>query len=264
MRKALAALLLVCMVWALAGCGPGAEQILKDSMRASKEISTVHFEMQSTTKLPRAPITEGKVQPRNYVQKSSGEYDLRTGDFKVQTSIVGTTVTMLQVSQNQYWEFAGNWYQVPQAFQMNPPVTQALSVSQYVKYFTELKKLSDTKVQGEGCFHIEGVPDMKTLVKQPGITDLLKDPTGKQIRTVDELVETKAVFDFYIMKQNSYFKRSTATVESRAPNELIQLGFAQPGDKIKQEAIVTFSQYNKKLNLQAPQNVKPWPGAPPG
>lgn len=256
--------MLAVLVFALAGCGPSADQVLKDSMRASKDIKTVHFGIYQVTKLPRAPITEGKVAKQNYVQQSDGDYDLRTGDFKVKTDIAGTAVTMLQVGQKQYWQFAGNWYEVPQAIAQNPPVTQALSVSQYIKYFKNLKKLGDTKIDGEGVYHVQGVPDMATLVKQPGVTELLKDPAGKQVRTVDELEEIKAVFDFFIQKKDKYFKQSTAEVESRAPNELIQLGYAQPGDKLKQEAKVTFKDFNKKLSLMPPENVKPWPQNPPG
>ena len=72
-------------------------------------------------------------------------------------------------------------------------------------------------MDGEACYHLQGVPDMKELIKLPGITDLLKDPgTGQQIRTVDELADAKAVFDFYIRKKDYFMKRSVAYIEVRA------------------------------------------------
>lgn len=259
MRKLVVLLLVIPLVALLAGCGgPSAEQVLKDSMRASKDVKTAHFEMEEVTKLPRAPITQGQVGKQNWVQKSKGDYDLRTGDFKVSTNVLGMTITALQVGEKQYWQIAGNWYDVPRPKQVTPPLAQALSVSQYVKYFKDIRKLPDTKIDGDGCYHVEAVPNMKDLVKQPGITDLLKDPSGKQIRTIDELEELKAVFEFYVQKGNNYFRRSEAFVESRAPNEFIQLGYAEPGDNIKQTARVTFSNFNEKLNLKAPKKVKPW------
>ena len=266
MRKlvVLVLVLVIPMSILLAGCGgPSAEQVLKDSMRASKEVKTAHFEMEEVTKLPRAPITQGQVGKQDYVQKSKGEYDLRTGDFKVSTTVLGMTITALQVDKKQYWQIAGNWYEVPQAVQITPPLAQALSVSQYVKYFKDIRKLPDKKIDGVDCYHVEAVPNMKDIVKQPGITDLLKDPSGKQIRTIDELKELKAVFEFYVEKGNDYFRRSEAVVESRAPNELIQLGYAEPGDKIKQTARVTFSDFNRELNLKPPEKVKPWEGTKP-
>lgn len=266
MKKLLVLLLLVplaLMSVVISGCGPSAEQVLKDSMRASKGIQTLHFEVESTVKLPRAPIAEGKVAKQEFVQKSEGDIDYRTGDMRIDTELApGVPVTMLQVGDKQYWELAGNWYEAPQSVQMPPPVTQALSVSQYIKYFSELNKLGDTKVDGEGCYHVRGIPDMKALVKLPGVTDLLKDPEGNQVRTVDELEDVKAVFDFYIQKKNDYFKKSTETVEYRATDDLIKQGYAQPGDLIQGEAIVVLSDFNKKLNLKAPENVSPLPLPP--
>jgi hypothetical protein len=264
LRKLLVLLLLIPLLALLAGCGgPNGEQVLKDSMRASKEVKTAHFDMEEVTRLPRAPITQGKVGKQNFVQKSSGDYDLRTGDFKVSTDVLGITITAMQVGKKQYWQIAGNWYQVPQAVQIAPPLAQTLSVSQYVKYFKDVSKLPDKNIDGSDCYHVQAVPNMKDLVKQPGISDLLKDPSGKQIRTVDELEQLKAVFEFYVQKNNDYFRRSEAVVESRAPNELIQLGYAEPGDNIKQTARVTFSNFNEKLNLKAPEKVKPWQGTTP-
>lgn len=265
LKKLLAlALLIPLAAVLLAGCGPSAEQVMKDSMRTSKEdIKTVQFDLKQTTKLPRAPISEGKLAKQNYVQEADGVYDLRTSDFQVSTELVpGTEVTMLQVGDKQYWMLAGNWYDVPQSVQVSPPVTQALSISQYIKEFKKIEKLGDTQIDGEAVYHIRAIPDMKELVKKPGITDLLKDPTGKQIRTVDEIEEMKVVFDFYVLKKNDFFKRSVTLVESTAPNELIQLGYAEPGDKITQNATVTFNDFNEKLNLKAPEKTSPLPEAP--
>jgi len=263
LKKIFVILLLVPLAFFLTGCGPSAEQVLKDSMRGSKEVKTAHFVIEQVTKLPRAPISQGQVAKQNYVQKASGDYDFRTGDFQVKTSLGGAIITMRQVGKKQYWQIAGNWYEVPQAVQISPPVTQALSVSQYIKYFEKLEKLGDIKIDGEDCYHVRGVPNMKELVKQPGVTDLLKDPTGKQIRSVDELENIKAVFDFFVMKKNSYFKRSDALVTSPAPNELIKIGFAEAGDKIKETAEVTFSDFDKKLDIRVPAKVNPWPGQTP-
>ncbi|MBU4194463.1 MAG: LppX_LprAFG lipoprotein [Actinobacteria bacterium] len=263
MKKFLAMLLLVPLVLMpvlFSGCGPDAEQVLKDSMRVSKDIKTLHFAVESTIKLPAAPIQEGRVAKQNYVQKSEGDIDYRTGDMRIKTELApGVPVTMLQVGDKQYWELAGNWYEVPQAVQLPPPVTQALSVSQYIKYFKELKKLGDTKIDGEACYHIRGIPDMEALVKLPGVTDLLKDPEGKQVRTVDELEELKAEFDFYILKKNEYFKSSVEVIKYRATDDLIKLGYAKPGDMVTGEATVVLSDYNKKLTIKAPDQVSPLP-----
>jgi hypothetical protein len=266
LRRLLLLLLLVPLAGLLfAGCGPGAEQVMKDSMRVSdKEIKTLHFDITQTIRLPRAPIQQGKVAKQNYVQQASGDFDLRTGDFQEKTQLVpGVEVAVLQVGKKQYWKLAGNWYDVPQSVQISPPVTQALSTSQYLKEFKNITKLGNTRVEGQSVYHIRAVPDMAELVKQPGVTDLLKDPNGKQIRTVDEIQEMKVVFDFYVLTRNDYFKRSVTAVESRAPNELIQLGYAEAGDKITQNADVTFSRYNEKLNLTAPTKTSPLPAKTP-
>lgn len=270
LKKVLALLLaLVCaagLALALAGCGPSAEQILKDSIRTSKEnIKTVHFELEQKTKLPRAPIEGGKVSKKEYVQKAVGDYDLRTGDFQVKTDLMpGVGVTMLQVGENQYWEIQGNWYDVPQSVQLSPAVTQALSTSQYIKEFENLKKLGDMTIDGQSCYHVRGVPNMKELIKQPGITELLKDPTGKQVRTVDELEGMKAVFDFYVQKDHSYFKRSESEALIKASNDFIKLGYAQPGDNVTQTSVVTFSNYNAKVEFKPPEKTSPLPTKTPG
>lgn len=260
MKKLLIVLLLVVLVGMLAGCGPDAESILKDTMRATKDVDTVHFQVESALKLPRAPMEGGEIAKQNYVQKSEGDIDYRTGDMKIDTELApGVPVTMLQVGEKQYWQMAGNWYEVPQSVQLPPPVTQALSVSQYAKYFKELKKLGDTNVEGEPCYHIQGIPDMKELVKLPGVTDLLKDAQGNQIRTVDELEDIKAVFDFYILKKNNYLKSSKEVVEYKASEDFIKLGYAEPGDIIKGEETVVLSDFNKKVTFEPPANVSPLP-----
>lgn len=270
MKKVLAPLFALLIVAAmslmLVGCGPSAEQILKDSMRTSKEdIKTVHFELQQITKLPRAPIQNGKIAKKDYVQQASGDYDLTTGDFQVKTDIAtGVPVTMLQVGKKQYWQIAGNWYDVPQAVQLSPAVTQALSVSQYIKEFDSLKKLGDVSVDGADCYHVRAVPNMKELIKQPGITELLKDPSGQQVRTVDELEGMKAVFDFYVQKDHNYFKRSASEAIIKASNEFIKSGYAQPGDNVTQTATVTFSKFNEKVEFKAPTNTSPLPTKPTG
>lgn len=255
------ALLCAPVAWGLAGCGPGAEQIAKDTMRASESIDTVRFKIVSTQHLPRAPIQDGKVAKQKFESESSGDINHTTGDLRIQLRLTPEVpVTAMQVGGKLYMQLAGNWYQMPDSFQLPAPVTQALSISQYLKYFKSIDRKRDTRIDGEACFHLQGVPDMKELIKLPGITDLLKDPaTGQQLRTVDELADAKAVFDFYVRKKDHYIKQSRAFIEMRAPQDLIRLGYAQAGDRVKLEQTETLSKYNERLNLQAPANCQPWP-----
>ncbi len=257
----LLAMLSVAVVMSMAGCGPGAEQIAKNSIRASENIKTLHFAIQSEQRLPRAPIKDGKVEKQKFTSASKGDVDQRTGDLRVELELApGVPVTALQADKKLYVQLAGNWYVMPESFQLPAPVTQTLSISQYLKYFKTLDKKQDAKVDGEACYHLQGIPNMKELVKLPGITDLLKDPgTGNQIRTVDELADAKAVFDFFIRKKDNYMKQSKAFIEVRATEDLIKLGFAQAGDRVKLEQATTLSRFNEKLNLQPPANPQPWP-----
>ena len=256
--------LLVSLIAVLSGCGPSAEQILKDASRASQDIRTAHFAVEIKTKLPRAPVIEGKIAKQVLVQKSEGDYDFRTGDFKVKADVLGLNLTMMQVEQKQFWMVGGIWYIAPETLQMTPPVTTTLSVSQYVKYFKEVKKLGGAKIDKEACHHIYGVPNMKELVKQPGITDLMKDPTGKQIRTIDDLERTEVIFEYYVRKKDMFIKRTCMKAKAPASVDLIQRGYAEPGDKTEEEITLTFSDFNKRLNLKVPQNAKPWPFGTPG
>lgn len=251
----------------LPGCdgGPDAETVLKNSLNASKEdIKSVHFELTQVTKLPRAPMSEGgEIQPQEFEQNASGSYDLVSGNFEVETTVQiedrSLQVKMRQVEGKQYWEIAGNWYEVPVSSEIVPSVTQALSVSQYLKEFETIEKLGDENIDDDSCYHIRAIPNMEELVKQPGVTDLLKDPSGEQVRTVDELKEMDVTFDFYIRKQDNYFKRSVSVVKSKAPNEFIKLGYAQPGDQMEQEATVTFSNFNDEVQYKVPENIQPLP-----
>ncbi len=266
MKKLLVLLLLAIVVPVLtltmAGCGPSAEQILKDATKADKDLSTVHFVAETTQKLPKAPISEGKIQKQVYVQKSEGDIDLRTNNQKVQTELAsGVPVTKLQIGDKQYWQLAGNWYEVPAAVQETVPATQFLSVSQYIKSFKSIEKLGDTKVEGEAVYHLRAEPDMKEFVKLPIITDLLKDSSGNQIRTVDELAEAKIILDLYVLKKNSFFKQETVNISIRANEELIKLGYAEAGDKVTLLQNVVFSKFNEKLKLQEPTNVRPLPSS---
>ena len=200
MKKLLVLLLLVPLALALLltlpGCfGPNADQIMKDATKADNDLVTVHFVSTSTQKLPRAPLTQGKVQPQNYVQSSEGDINLKTQNSKVKTELVsGVDVTKLQIGDKQYWQLAGNWYAVPPSVQATQPATQFLSVSQYIKSFKSLTKLGDTNVEGEPCYHLQAEPDMKEFVKLPIITDLLKDPNGNQTMTVDDLAAVLAKY----------------------------------------------------------------------
>lgn len=266
MKKMLVLLLLVplalALILTLPGCfGPDAEQILKDATKADKDLSTIHFVATTTQKLPRAPLEQGKVQKQEFTQKSEGDIDLRTKDSKVKTDLTpGVPVTKLQVGEKQYWQLAGNWYEVPQSVQETQPATQFLSVSQYIKSFKSIKKLGDTKIDGEACYHLQGVPDMKEFVKLPIITDLLKNEEGKQVRTVDELSAAKVLFDFYVLKKNSFYKRETANIKIKADENLIKLGYAQPGDDVDLNQDIVFSKFNEKLKFEAPVKVNPFPG----
>ncbi|MBU1671718.1 MAG: hypothetical protein KKF41_01080 [Actinobacteria bacterium] len=245
----------------LAGCGPNAETIAKNAMRAEKDIKTVHFEVSSTVKLPRAPIQEGQVAKQEYVQASEGDIDLETGNYRVKTELTpGVPITAMQVGDKLYTQVAGNWYEMPASFQLPAPVTQSLSISQYLKYFKSLTKEGNSRVEGEACYHLKAVPDMEELIKLPGITDLLKDSSGNQVRTVDELKDLKATFDFYIRVKDYYFKMSAGDVEVRATEDIIKQGYAEPGDKVTMTQEAVLSDYNAKLNLAAPASVKPWPG----
>jgi hypothetical protein len=264
MKKLLVFLMLaalaVGLVLTMTGCGPSAEQVLKDATKADKDLNTVHFVAVSTQKLPRAPLEQGKIQKQTYIQKSEGDIDLRTKDERVKTEIApGVPVTKLQLGDKQYWQLAGNWYEVPPDVQETQPATQFLSVSQYIKSFKSIKKLGDTKIDGEACYHIQGEPDMKEFVKLPIVTDLLKDPSGKQIRTVDELAAAKIMMDFYILKKNSFFKREKVNIGIKANEELIKLGYAEPGDNVTLDQDVTFSKFNEKLTFEQPTKVSPLP-----
>lgn len=254
--------LALALVLTLPGCfGPDAEQILKDATKADKDLNTVHFVASTTQKLPRAPLEQGKIQKQEFVQKSEGDIDLRTKNSKVKTDLTaGLPVTKLQVDDKQYWQLAGNWYEVPPSAMETQPATQYLSTSQYIKSFKSIKKLGDTKIDGEACYHLQGEPDMKEFVKLPIITDLLKDESGNQVRTVDELSAAKVVFDFYILKKNGFYKRETANIKIKADESLIKLGYAQPGDDVDLNQDIVFSKFNEKLKFEAPQNVQPFPG----
>ena len=266
MKRYLVLLLLVplvlAMVLTLPGCfGPSADQIMKDATKADNDLVTVHFVSTTTQKLPRAPLSNGKVQPQNYVLKSEGDIDLKTQNSKVKTELVsGVMVTKLQIGDKQYWQLAGNWYEVPPSVQATQPATQFLSVSQYIKSFKSLRKLPDTNVQGEACYHLQGEPDMKEFVKLPIITDLLKDPNGNQTRTVDDLAAAKIVLDFYVLKNNSFFKREDVSITIKANSDLIKQGYAEPGDDVGLLQNVTFSQFNEKIVFTPPTNVNPFPG----
>jgi hypothetical protein len=265
MKKYLVILLLVPLALALLltlpGCfGPSAEQILKDATKADKDLTTVHFVAESTQKLPRAPIQNGQVQKQVYVQKSDGDINLQTKNERVKPEIApGIPVTKLQVGDKQFWQLAGNWYDVPASAQDTIPATQFLSVSQYIKSFKTINKLGDTSIDGEAVYHLQAEPDMKEFVKLPIITDLLKDANGNQVRTVDELAEAKIVLDLYVIKKNDFFKRETVNIAIRANQELIKLGYAQAGDKVTLLQNVTFSNFNEKLTFQAPSKVSPLP-----
>ncbi len=255
------AALLVPLSLSIVGCGPGAEEIAKNSIKASEKIKTLHFQITSEQQLPRAPLKDGKVEKQNYTSSSSGDVDQQSGDLRVELELApGVPVTAMQVEEKLYIQLGGNWYEMPESFQLPTPVTQSLSMSQYLKYFKTLAKEGDADVDGEACYHLRGEPDMKELVKLPGITDLLKDPgTGQQIRSVDELADAKAVFDFYIRKKDYYMKQSKASIDVRATEDLIKLGYAQAGDRVKLDQVTTLSKFNEKLNLQPPANTQPWP-----
>lgn len=261
MKKALALLLLVPLalgLFALAGCGPSAEQILKDATKADKDLNTVHFVAESEQKLPRAPIQSGEVQKQVYVQKSEGDIDLRTKNSKVTTELIaGLQVTKLTVGDKEYWQIAGNWYDVPPSVQATAPATGYLSISQYVKSFKTIKKLGDTSIDGQGCYHLQAEPDMKEFVKLPIITDLLKDPNGNQTRSIDELTDAKVLLDLYILKSNSFFKQEQVSIDIRADQQLIKDGYAEAGDRVKLMQKVTFSKFNEKLDFKPPAKVNP-------
>ena len=259
---------LVGTVLVVAGCGPNAEQIAKNAMRADSKIKTVHAKFATKQVLPRAPIQQGQVAKKVFTTESEGDFDLRTGDWRVRQELAsGVMVTGLWVDDKYYNEIAGNWYQMPSSMQPASPVSKTLSISQYLKYFKSLEKMGDAKIDGEACFHLQAVPSMKDLIKLPGITDLLKDPaTGQQLRTVDELSDLKGIFDIFIRKSDSFWKRTQAYIEMRADESLIKLGYAETGDKVKYTAVTTLSRFNQKLDLQAPAKFQPWPEGqqPPG
>ncbi|MBN2168550.1 MAG: LppX_LprAFG lipoprotein [Actinobacteria bacterium] len=244
----------------LSGCGKSAEEIVKEAIRASKEQKSASFKMEQDIKLPRAPITDGQLATQEFIQNSEGEVDLRTGDALVMTELApGVPVSMLMIGDKQYWQLAGNWYEVPQAQQVQSTITETLSISQYLQYFKEMKKLGDVNIDGQDCYHVRGLPDMSEMIKLPGVTDLLKDPQGNQIRTVDEVEEMKFVCDFYIMKSNYYIKQFNGQIEFRAGEDFIKHGYAEAGDMIKADSSIIFSNFDKNLNLKAPENAQPLP-----
>ncbi len=236
---------------------------MKDAMKAGENIKTVHFKQKYTTELPRAPMTEGKVEERKFVIETEGDYDLITNDFLIKTNLFGNVISLLQKGDKQYWQIAGNWYEAPTKIEMAPPISEALSTSQYLKYYKELKKLGDTKVDGVDCYRVVGTPDMKEWIKAPGLSQLLKDPSGLQVRTVDELEKIKGTFEFFIEKADKYIKRQVAKLESPAPKDLIRLNYAEPGDFVKDELDITYSDFNKKLDIEAPKRILPWEGPTP-
>ena len=101
----------------------------------------------STQQLPRAPLKEGKVEKQKYTSESSeGDVDQRTGDLGSELELApGVPVTALQVDKKLYIQLGGNWYEMPESFQLPTPVTQTLSMSQYIKYFKSLTRKGDAK-----------------------------------------------------------------------------------------------------------------------
>jgi hypothetical protein len=243
-----------------AGCGPSADQIAKNAIRADDKIKTAHAVYSTKQQLPLQPIKEGKLEKNVYTTNSEGDFDQRTGDWQVKGELAsGIVATGLWVDDKYYMELGGIWYEMPNSMYPAAPATKTLSISQYLKYFKSLNKMGDVKIDGEACYHLQGIPSMKDLIKLPGITDLLKDPaTGQQLRTVDELADLKGIFDFYIRKGDYFWKRTRVYIEMRADESLIKQGYAKPGDIVKLTATTTLSKYNEDLNLKAPANAQPW------
>lgn len=245
------------------GCGgPSAEEITKESLRASEKITTFEYTMDSLQTFPRAPIVDGKASSREFSIESKGAIDQKTGNLEIETNLVeGVPVVARYIDGKTYVQLIGNWYEAPEDFQIQAASVQsALSVSQYLQYFKSLDKKGDTRVNNQDCYHLRAVPDMKELIELPGIADLLKDPaTGRQIRTTDELLEMKATFDFYIRKSDKFMVKSAAVIEVRATEELIQLGYAGAGEFVKLQQSTVLSNFNKKLDLTVPADPQPWP-----
>jgi len=74
------------------------------------------------------------------------------------------------------------------------------------------------------------------------------------------LAAAKIVLDFYVLKNNSFFKREDVTITMKANSDLIKQGYAEPGDNIGLTQMVTFSHFNEKLVFTPPTNVSPFPG----
>ncbi len=253
-------LILAAFIIVASGCGPGAETILKKARSSEKKMETARFTLEQKMRLPRAPIREGKVEKQVFVHRATGEYDFRTGNFRIFVTLpTGANLAMLKIGEKQFWQLAGYWYESTGSVETSPPVTQALSFSQYIKTFKKINKLGDTRIDGEPVYHVRGVPNMKELVKLPGVNELLKDPTGKQVRSIDELEDMKVVFDFYVRKKDFLIKRSMTSIEAKVTNDLIELGYAEPGDKMYMDAVLTFSDFNKRFLFREPSKYSPLP-----
>ena len=282
------AITMVALVYLLAGCGGKGgstgeglpkrelpenatpEKILLEGTKATSDVQS--FDFISEIKFIVPPVGS-EVSASSMTMQTDGIWDYKSGNMKATL-----TIPELNNYSADYIVCDGRYYiNVNDSWrEMSSESTQSLGVaditrqtSEYLKNYQTISRLDDEVINGRDCYHVSMVPNLEDILKQPEMTEMLRQIATQQAghELTDEefaaklaeeeatLKTTGAVMEYWVDKETLVLRRTVTNMESK-----IQIDKSSAPITTKRITEIDFTKYNVATDISPPEVSLEWKG----
>ncbi len=246
------------------------EKILLEGTKATSDVQS--FDFISEIKFIVPPVGS-EVSASSMTMQTDGIWDYKSGNMKATL-----TIPELNNYSADYIVCDGRYYiNVNDSWrEMSSESTQSVGVaditrqtSEYLKNYQTISRLDDEVINGRDCYHVSMVPNLEDILKQPEMTEMLRQIANQQAghELTDEefaaklaeeeatLKTTGAVMEYWVDKETLVLRRTVTNMESK-----MQIDKSSAPITTKRITEIDFTKYNVATDISPPEVSLEWKG----
>ena len=252
------------LVFILAGCGDGKikdpQEALAAAALAAREAGSAHAQMNVSI----SPL-EGEGGMGLNVQGDAW-LDMDARALEARFTVMGFELSLRYVEDTAYVQFGGTWYELqPDALGVGEGTIGALfqvlaAIPDIITSGAEVNELEDKKVGNYECTNFEVIPDLEAIAALEPVQQLAAELDMEMDELVQYLQDADVVMQVCVQKDEPVVRQAFIAATVELPDIADVIGIALLPEIARVEMTVDFPEYGMEVDVQAPEDAKPFEG----
>lgn len=248
----------------LGGCGnkeQGFEESFATATQAAREAGSVHAQINASL----SPL-EGEGGMGLNIQGDAW-IDMDAGSLEARFTVMGMELSLRYVDGTAYLQFGGKWYVVEGEVMegvdegtIDAMISLLSSVPEIISSTVELNELGEKKVGDYDCTQFEVVPDLQAISTMDPVRKLAAELDMSEDEVLEYLEEADVAIEVCIQKDEPIIRRVFLAATMELPSMGDVVGIPLLPEKARIEITMDFPEYGVEVDVQAPEDAKPFEG----